>query len=64
MRYLFSKSVRNGDGSVTIPASLVARWERQMKTPYLRLSETEKQSDRQEADFYLALLRLQGHENG
>jgi hypothetical protein len=28
MRYLFSKSIVNSDGSVTIPASFVKRWAR------------------------------------
>lgn len=50
MRYQFSCCVRNDDGTVTIPASLVERWERQMETPYNELSEKEKDSDREQAD--------------
>lgn len=50
MKYLFSKSTRNPDGSITIPPDLVSRWERQMTTYYSYLSEDEKESDRKEAD--------------
>ena len=50
MQYMFSKSAKNSDGSITIPASLVERWTRQMNTPYAELPENEKESDRLEAD--------------
>lgn len=36
--------------SVTIPAWAVERWQRQMVTPYAKLSKAEKNSDRLEAD--------------
>jgi hypothetical protein len=50
MRYLFSVSVENADGSVTIPADKVLRWRRQVKTAYADLTEREKGSDRNQAD--------------
>ena len=48
MSYLFQKSEQHSDGSVTIPPELVARWQKQIDTPYESLSEREKQSDRDE----------------
>lgn len=55
MKYLFSKSSYQEDGSVIIPAPLVARWTRQMNTDYGDLEEEEKDSDRAEADAFLDL---------
>jgi len=49
MKYLFSKSIANKDGSCTIPKSLVERWMRQMNTEYADLPESEKKSDKDEA---------------
>jgi hypothetical protein len=50
MNYLFMVSMRNEDGSYTIPASLVDRWKRQMYTPYEQLSAREQKSDLEQAD--------------
>lgn len=52
-RYLHAQGARAPDGSLTLPAALVARWERQLQTPYEHLSETEKQSDRDQVRMYL-----------
>jgi hypothetical protein len=57
MRYQFSKSQRLPDGSLVIPAELVARWEKQMNTLYADLSEAEKQSDRHQAAKLLPLIK-------
>ena len=57
MRYLYSKCQSNGDGSLVIPPWAVARWARQMVTDYGDLSESEKESDRKEADRFLSLMR-------
>lgn len=61
--YLFSKSIKNDDGSVTIPKELVERWNRQIKTDYSCLSETEKDSDRNCAKELIKILNL-GDKNG
>lgn len=56
MKYLFSKSTENKDGTVTIPKWAVDRWKRQMSTPYNHLPEEEKESDRVEARKVLAVI--------
>jgi len=55
-RYLHSKCVPGEDGSLTIPADLVARWTGQMSTPYAELSETERESDREQVRRSLAVI--------
>lgn len=50
MQYLFDVSVRHSDGSITISAHQVRRWKVQMNLPYSELFETEKNSDREQAD--------------
>lgn len=52
-RYLHSKGKKSADGSVTISADLVNKWERQMSTPFSELSEKEKDSDREQVRKYL-----------
>lgn len=56
MKYLFSVSVKNEDGSYIIPAAKVERWQRQMATPYEALTDREKESDQDQADKVLAVL--------
>lgn len=74
MRHLFSKcgyvtpslEDRNNElteGEAIIPLEFVKRWRRQLSTPYADLSEEEKDSDRKEADkfiAFIALLRIRG----
>lgn len=57
MRYLFSKGTFNDDGTWTMPKWAVEHWQRQMNTPYAELSESEKESDRKEADKTLAVIK-------
>jgi hypothetical protein len=55
-RYLHEQCVAKADGSLTIPAHLVRRWAAQMNTPYAQLSETEKDSDREQVQRYLPVI--------
>lgn len=55
-KYLHSKCTVNDDGSLTIPADLVARWAEQMGTPYTELAAGEKESDRDQVRRYLPLV--------
>jgi hypothetical protein len=54
MEYLFSKCSLEGDPQ-RIPDWALKRWTRQMNAPYSELSEEEKDSDRREADKFIAL---------
>lgn len=63
MKYLFSKSTSNKDGSETIPKDLVDRWKRQLKTDYKDLTEDEKESDRDEAKKVLKIVQRYLNEN-
>jgi hypothetical protein len=56
MRYLFSCTIQVGDKHEKIQADDVARWKRQMNTPYAEVSEGEKESDRELADAFIAAL--------
>lgn len=58
IHYQFSVCVQNEDGSLTIPADKVARWTRQMNTPYSELTEREKDSDRKQADKVISVLTI------
>ena len=56
MAYLFSKGTFNKDGTWTMPKEFVERWSRQTSTPYDNLSALEQDSDRKEADKFLAII--------
>jgi len=62
MEYLLSKcfpergQFDKETGNLVIPAWAVNRWKRQMITPHSKLSEEEKNSDRDEAERFLNLL--------
>ena len=55
MKYLFSKSKQNKNGTVTIPKWAVDRWKRQSMTVYKNLPEAEKESDQKEANEILKI---------
>lgn len=48
-KYLFSKCIKNDDGSLTIPKEYVNRWNRQINTDYTDLPIEEQLSDKKEA---------------
>ncbi|MBB3948392.1 hypothetical protein GGQ73_004379 [Rhizobium skierniewicense] len=56
-KYMHSKALRQPDGSLIIPAYLVTKWERQIALPFAQLSEAEKDSDREQVQKYLPLLK-------
>lgn len=64
MAYLFAKSTLNEDGTATIPRWAVERWMRQVKTSYHDLPDNEKQSDKEEADKVLEILKQNNIYNG
>lgn len=56
-RYLFTKCIPTTGGALVIPQPLVERWIKQIETPYERLSEEEKESDREQVREYLPLVK-------
>lgn len=52
-KYMHEKGFQQSDGSLLIPADLVAQWNRQIAMPYEKLSESEKESDRDQVRKYL-----------
>lgn len=55
--YLHSQGTRQPDGSLILSPELVARWERQIQTPYEQLTDAEKQSDRDQVRKYLPMIQ-------
>jgi hypothetical protein len=52
-KYMHDKGERQSDGSIVIPAELVAQWDRQIETPFAELSDDEKDSDREQVRKYI-----------
>lgn len=52
-KYMHAKGRQQSDGSLLIPADLVAQWNRQIAKSYAELSEDEKESDRDQVRKYL-----------
>lgn len=56
--YLFSKCIKNNDGTLTIPEYYVSRWQRQIDTDYQLLSTSEQNSDMREAQKIVDVLGI------
>ena len=56
IRYMFYVNKYESDGKLVLDEYYVKRWQRQAATTYWELTESEKTSDRKEADRVLALL--------
>lgn len=52
-QYVHEQCERMPDGSLVIPADLAKRWEKQMGTPYSKLTDDEKESDREQVNRYV-----------
>ena len=52
-KYLHEQCEPQDDGSLRIPAELVARWKRQLETPFAELPDSEQESDREQVLRYL-----------
>ena len=57
MDYLFSKCTKTMHGDMVIPMELALHWKIQTNKPYERLSEQEKQSDREEVAHILPIIK-------
>lgn len=55
VEYMFSKCIITAGGGLVVSPELVARWRRQMMTPYENLSPEEQESDRKEADKFIEI---------
>ena len=55
MKYFFHVCPPDNNGICTVPAELTERWQRQARTDYADLSETEKESDRDIVKRFLLL---------
>lgn len=56
-KYLHSLCKKNRDGSLTISKERVNHWEREIATPYSKLSDDLKEYDRKETRNYIPLLK-------
>ena len=57
MKYMFGKMTINEDGTATMPKWAVDRWTFQMNKTYNELPDDMKESDRQEADRIISIIK-------
>ena len=53
---MHDQAIKQADGSLVLPAHLVARWETQISTDFESLTDKEKDSDREQVYKYLPLI--------
>lgn len=54
--FMHEQGERQPDGCLVLPAELVAKWDRLINTPYTKLTDKEKQSDRDQVRRYLPVI--------
>jgi len=64
MVYLFSKCEQGDDGTLIMPKWAVEQWSCQAGTKYAGLTPKERDSDRKEADKFLAVLSTESSKRG
>lgn len=52
-KFMHDQGKRLPDGSLLLPADLVAKWDRLIDTPYSHLTDKERESDRDQVRRYL-----------
>lgn len=56
-KYVHDLAQRNSDGSVTIPSDFVTKWERKITANFTDLTDSEKESDRDQVRRYLPTIK-------
>lgn len=56
-KYMHNKGQRQPNGDIILPAELVTRWEAQSSTEYKKLTDSEKESDRDQVRRYLPTIK-------
>lgn len=52
-KFMHERGQRLPDGSLLLPADLIAKWDRLIDTPYSQLTDKEQESDRDQVRRYL-----------
>lgn len=55
-QYVHDQCELQDDGSLIVPAKMVARWQIQIETAYSELSDQEQESDREQVRRYLPVV--------
>jgi hypothetical protein len=55
-QFMHEQGKRQPDGSLLLPAELIAKWDRLIETPYFSLTNNEQESDREQVRRYLPVV--------